>query len=244
MKPSGSSNDVLPPRPFKEVFPTIALDVLNIINSSLINGIVPDGFKHAVVQPLIKKPGLDISVLSNLRSISKLSFISKILEKVVFTQLNVFLEEQKIFEVFQSGFKTNHSTETALLKVFNDILLVTDSGHRVILVLLDLTAAFDTVDHDILLSRLKDCVGIQGSALEWFRSYLTGRSFSVRVGSAESSAAPLNCGVAQGSILAPLLFSLYLLPLGAILRKHGVSFHFYADDSQIYVPLKGHTVWT
>ncbi|XP_028272710.1 uncharacterized protein LOC114443003, partial [Parambassis ranga] len=238
MKPSGSPKDLLPPRLFKEVFPTVAPDVLNIINSSLINGTVPDGFKHAVVQPLIKKPGLDISVLSNFRPISKLPFISKILEKVVFSQLNGFLDEQKIFEVFQSGFKTQHSTETALLKVFNDVLLATDSGHCVILVLLDLTAAFDTVDHDILLSRLKDCVGIQGSALQWFRSYLTGRSFNVRVGSAESSAAPLTCGVAQGSILAPLLFSLYLLPLGSILRKHGVSFHFYADDSQIYMPLK------
>lgn len=100
---------------------------------------------------------------------------------------------------------------------------------------LDLRAAFDTVDHTILLSRLEHCVGVRETALEWFRSYLADRSFSVKFGDSLSSQAPLHCGV---PILGPILFSLYLLPLSKNCKKHGISYHFYADDSQIYLPLK------
>ena len=122
--------------------------------------------KHANVQPLLKKPGLDPAVLANYRPISKLPFFSKILEKIVYSQLMDFLNEENILEIFQSGFKTLHSTESALLRVFNDIFLATDSGHCVVLVLLDLIAAFDTVDHKILITRLEQWVGISGTALE------------------------------------------------------------------------------
>ena len=238
IKPSGSPYDALPPHFFKEVFSSIGKLVLTIINNSLSSGVVPSSFKHAVVQPLLKKPGLDHTVLANFRPISKLPLVSKILEKVVHTQLKAHLDEHNIPEVFQSGFKSRHSTESALIRVFNDILLANDSGDYVILVLLDLTSAFDTVDHDILVARLQHLVGICGSALDWFRSYLADRTMCVQVAGSESQIAPLSYGVPQGSILGPLLFSLYMLPLGSILRKHGISFHFYADDSQIYVPLK------
>ena len=128
-------------------------------------------------------------------------------------QVLPFLNSANVLEPFQSGFKARHSTETALLKVSNDLLLTLDTGENAILVLLDLSAAFDTVDHPTLLARLHQWVGIRGSALQWFSSYLSHRSFSVSIGQHSSSSAPLSFGVPQGSILGPILFCLYMLPL-------------------------------
>ena len=149
-----------------------------------------------------------------------------------------FLNFANVLEPLHSGFKAHHSTETALLKVSNDLLLTLDTGENDILVLLDLSAAFDTVDHPTLLARLHQWVGIRGSALQWFSSYFSHRSFSVSIGLHSSSSAPLSCGVPQGSILGPILFSLYMLPLENIIRKYNLSFHFFADDSQLYLPLR------
>jgi len=122
-----------------------------------------------------------------------------------------FLEAHGTLDIFQSGFKAFHSTESALLKVLNDRFLMTDSGDSAILVLLDLTAAFDTVDHTILLSRLENCVVVRGIALKWFQSYFSERCFSIKMGDSTSSTVSLNCGVPQGSILGPILFALYRL---------------------------------
>ncbi len=113
----------------------------------------------------------------------------------------------------------HHSTETALIKIINDIHFNSDSGKISVLVLLDLSAAFDTVDHNILLERLENWVGLSGMALKWFRSYLEGRGYYVSIGEHKSKWTSMTCGVPQGSILAPLLFSLYMLPLSQIMRR-------------------------
>lgn len=151
MKPASCSLDLFPTFLTMEVLDTIGPYIQFIINSSLNNGYVPSCFKHAVIHPVLKKPTLDPQVLANYRPISKLSFISKVLEKVVFHQLSSFLKNSDILDKVQSGFRAQYSTEYALLKVLNDLLLAVDSGKCGVLVLLDLSSAFDTIDHSILL---------------------------------------------------------------------------------------------
>ena len=131
-----------------------------------------------------------------------------------------------------------HSTKTALIKVKADILNAIDNKEVVCLVLLDLLAAFDTVNHQILLERLKIMFGLTGTVINWITSYLSGRFQKVVVGYANSSAIPLSCGVPQGSILGPTLFMLYTTPLSKICNKHAVTYHLHADDQQLYLSFK------
>ncbi len=140
--------------------------LLDMINPSLLTGCVPQSFKITVTKPLLKKPTLDLEVLVNYRPIFNLLYLSKVLEKVVANQLCDFLQNNSLFEVFQSGFRMHHSTETALVRVTNDLLMSSDEGLLSVLVLLDLSAAFDTIDHQILIQRLGNLTGIKGTALK------------------------------------------------------------------------------
>lgn len=158
--------------------------------------------------------------------------VSKILEKVVVRQ--VVRHVASVLPPFQSAYRPGHSTETAILKVLSDIQCAVDNGDVALLVLLDLSAAFDTVDHNILLRRLQATYGFDGVALRWFRSYLTGRSQSVRAGGSRSTKVAVSCGVPQGSVLGPVLFVLYTADLVELIERHGFRPHLYADDTQVY----------
>ncbi len=143
--------------------------------------VCPQTFKLAVIKYIIKKTQLNPTDLVNYRPISNLPFLSKILEKVASSQLYSFLEKNDTCEDFQSGFRPSHSTETALIRVTNDLLLSSDRGCISLLVLLDFSVAVDTIDHNILLSRFENSVGISGSVLAWFKSYLSDRHQFVAV---------------------------------------------------------------
>ena len=135
----------------------------------------------------------------------------------------------------QSAYRNNHSTETALLKVQNDIMWTIDRGDDIILCLLDLSAAFDTIDHNILINRLERRFGIKDNALSWLTSYLQARSQRVTINSTTSPSKSLSTGVPQGSVLGPILFTLYMSPLGDLIRENGCHYTCYADDTQLYI---------
>ena len=226
--------DPIPTALLKNSLPELLPYITFVINDSLLSGTVPCCYKNALVKPLIKKPGLDFNVLKNFRPVSNLPFLSKILEKVILKRLLLHLENNDLNEIFQSAYKKCHSTETALLKVYNDILCDLDKKHVTLQSLLDLSAAFDTLDHGILLKRLELSFGIKGSALAWFESYLVNRKQSVQINQSFSDSSLLIYGIPQGSVLGPILFSLYTTPLSNIFCKYDMKYHLYADDSQLY----------
>lgn len=212
--------------------------ITEIVNLSLTSGEFPAQLKIAHVIPLLKKSSLNPEDLRNFRPVSNLHFLSKLVEKAAYVQVSNHLQENGLYESCQSAYRASHSTETALLRIQSDCLLALDRKESVFLVLLDLSSAFDTIDHTLLLETLETRFGICEQALSWFRSYLTDRFQAVRIDGHLSHKQRLDCGVPQGSVLGPLLFTLYSSPVAVIARKHNLGVQLYADESILYLAFK------
>ena len=210
----------------------LALYFCEIINNSFGSGIFPECEKMAYVRPMIKKDS-DQDLMKSYRPLYNTSFLSKLLEYACLQQLQIHLQRFDCIPQFQSAYRKFHSVETALCRVYNDLICTTAEGDCSILILLDLSAAFDTVDQDALLLDLQN-LGITGLALSWFETYLKNRKFKVTINGKHSEPGCMKYGVPQGTILGPMLFVVYTLTLQYILEFHNVSYHFYADDTQIY----------
>ena len=183
---------------------------------SLESGQLPFSLKTAVLSPLLKKPSLDHGLLGNYRPISNLKVIPKIIEKVVAV--------------------SPKTTFTALTRVHSDILVEIDNRHYVILFLLDLSAAFESLDHNILLKRLDSRFSICGTALDLFRSFLKPHTICLNRWK-KSQPCELKCGVSQGCVFGPILYLLYTAPLADVPRHRKMHFHFFAADTQLYISL-------
>lgn len=227
--------DPIPTFLLKNCVDEMAPILCHIINLSVTTGHFPTYMKKAVIKPTLKKDNADADILSNYRPISNLSAISKLLERAVLNQLNDYLTSNDLHCHVQSGYRPHHSCETLLVRMTDDINKEIQDGNIVIVVLLDLSAAFDTIDHRILLEKLLKDYCIDGKVLQWMESYLQSRPFCVKIDDAMSSLLELIFGVPQGSLLGPILFILYIKALQMIAAKYGLDIQIYADDSQLYI---------
>ena len=227
--------DPIPTTLLKECLDCLLPRLEKIVNASLSTSTVPQSLKAASVTPLLKKTGLDADEFPNYRPVSNLPFLSKLIEKCVLAQLDTHMKTNNLQEQHQSAYRTNHSTETALLKITNDLLCEMDKSKCSILIMLDQSAAFDTVNQDILMQRFKCNYGISGAAYDWLNSYFRHRTQAVTVSGESSEPRELVTGFPQGSVLGPFSYPAYTAPLFAIARQYEVNMHMYADDTQMYV---------
>ena len=242
MPSKSSSVDFIPTSLLKRCPSVFSELIARLANLSFTQGIFPTKFKFAAVTPLLKKPSLDPDNPASYRPISNLNNISKILERLFLSRLYPHVTSSTNFDHSQSAYRPHHSTETALLHTFDGIFTSADQSQPTLLVSLDLSAAFDTIDHSTLLSRLSTSFGVNGTALAWLTSYLSNRSQTIRIGSVSSDPSTCFSGVPQGSVLGPILFSLYISPIGKIVSSHGISHQQYADDAQLYISLKSSNI--
>ena len=240
LPPKSSQIDFIPTSLLKSCSDVFSDIICTLANLSFQQGCFPSSFKQAMVTPLLKRPDLDPSLSANYRPISNLNNFSKILEKLFLARLQPHVTACQNFNPLQSAYRPMHSTETALLFTLDHIYRAADQGLTSVLVALDLSAAFDTIDHHTLASRLYTSFGIRGTVIDWISSYLSGREQCIAVGQARSAFASISTGVPQGSVLGPMLFTLYISPIGHIVNSWGIQHQQYADDTQLFVSLQGH----
>ncbi len=222
--------DDIKPDAVKAVKHLIAHPLVHIFNLSMSTGIVPDQFKLAKVIPIFKSGNSD--VCNNYRPISVLPVFSKVFERIVHKRLYDFLTHHNLLHSSQFGFRDNFSSYMAVLEAYNTIATNLDKGKHTAGIFLDLSKAFDTICHDILLSKLHH-YGVRGNALEWFRDYLTNRKQFVSYNNCNSDIGTVLCGVPQGSVLGPLLFILFINDI--TYSSKSLSFFIYADDTNAII---------
>ncbi|PIK52724.1 putative RNA-directed DNA polymerase from mobile element jockey-like [Apostichopus japonicus] len=226
--------DPLPTFVFKECISDLLPVITKIVNLSLTSGQLPCSLKQAVIIPHIKKPKLDANNLANYRPISNLPYLSKLIERIVCKQFQDYLSNNDLYARMQSAYRANYSTETAQLYVQNSLLCALDERKDALLVLLDFSSAFDTINHQTLLTRLHERYGVDGIPLYWMKSYLANRTQCVIVDQNLSKDVTLATGVPQGSVLGPLLYTLYVAPLHDLIISANMQTVIYADDIQLF----------
>jgi hypothetical protein len=231
-----SPQDILPNWLLRECIHDLLPVLTAIVNLALTFGL-PSLHKHSIVTPLIKKAAADSNIMPNYRPVSNLSTLSKTIEKIVSKRLFTYLQENNLMDNEQCAYKKFNSCEQALIDIQDYALRAADKGEVTALLLFDMTAAFDTVDHTILLERLLK-LGIGGDAHCWLSNYLMNRTQVIRINGVDSNPIIMKCGVPQGSVMGPLLFTIYIRPLGHIIEQHQIKFKFYADDLQLYSSFK------
>ena len=222
----------IPSKILIECLDSILPSLSDLSNSSLASGIFPQCFKSALVTPIHKNKCLDHNDLNNYRPVYNLCFIAKILEKLVLSQVSSYLNSHNLYNTCQSAYRPGHSTEPALLKVVDDLFLSLNKVNISVLSLLDFSSAFDTIDHPILVHRLHTDHVFTGTILQRFSSYLTDRTHYVSLCNHCSAFTPVHSGVPQASVLGPMLFTMYIKPLSAIIDSHSIIHHSFADDLQ------------
>ena len=218
MKTKSCELDVLPTHILKEILDHLLPTITKIINMSLTQGIFINKWKNALVSPLLKKKGMEL-ILKSYRLVSNLSFLSKVVESMALDQMNNHCEHHNIIPDYQLAYRANYSCETALVMLVNDVLWFYENQEAMQIIAINLSAAFDMLDQDLLLSVLQKRVGINGNAFNWCESYLRPRTCQVNIGKAYSTKKNLTFSVPQGSCPGPWYYLVYASTLQCVVEK-------------------------